>query len=176
MNIKSFIRTVPDWPIAPVRFRDLSTLLRNPIGFTAAMDQLVEHYQGKSIDAIAGMDARGFIPAAVLAYRLGKPLIMVRKKGKLPGATTRVGYSLEYGKAELEVHMDAFAAGSRVLLLDDLIATGGTLLAAIQLIHRQGALVPYAGAIVDLPELQGSARLRRMDVEVFALCSFTETE
>lgn len=124
MNIKPFIRTIVDWPHAPVRFRDVSSLLRQPEGFRAAMDMFVEHYRAKPIDVIAGLDARGFIPAAVLAYALGKPLVMVRKKGKLPGETVHAEYQLEYGQSILELQTDAAPRGANVVLMDDLIATG----------------------------------------------------
>ena len=176
MNIKSLIRTIPDWPNPPVRFRDVSSLLRDVEGFSSAMDLLITHYQKKSIDAIAGLDARGFIPAGVLAYALGKPLVMVRKKGKLPGATVHADYQLEYGKSILEIHADAAPKGANVLLLDDLIATGGTLCAAVQLFRNIGCTVTDVGAIVNLPELNGSRRLERLGVKVFALCEFNETE
>src|ERR1035438_1428245 len=136
--IKALIRTVPNWPNPPVRFRDVSSLLQNPAGFHLAMDRLIAHYRGKHIDAIAGLDARGFIPAGVLAYTLEKPLIMVRKKGKLPGETIRTAYQLEYGEGVLEIQLNAAPKGANVLLLDDLIATGGTLCATVQLFKQIG--------------------------------------
>jgi adenine phosphoribosyltransferase len=176
MNIKSMIRTIPDWPHAPVRFRDVSSLLRQPEGFRAAMDMFIEHYKGKEVDVIAGLDARGFIPAAVLAYALGKPLVMVRKKGKLPGETIHAEYQLEYGSSILEIQTDAAPRGANVVLMDDLIATGGTLCAAVQLFEHLGCKVREVGAIVNLPELNGSHRLERLGVSVFALCEFTESE
>jgi adenine phosphoribosyltransferase len=176
MNIKSLIRTIPDWPLAPVRFRDVSSLLRNPEGFRAAMDMFVGFYRDKPVDAIAGLDARGFIPAGVLAYVLGKPLVMVRKKGKLPGETIHAAYQLEYGQNILEIQTDAAPRGANVLLLDDLIATGGTLCAAVQLFANIGCTVTDVGAIVNLSELNGSKRLERIGVKVFSLCEFNETE
>ena|ERR1700677_63576 len=176
MNIKSLIRTIPDWPNPPVRFRDVSSLLRDVEGFSSAMDQLITHYQKKPVDVVAGLDARGFIPAGVLAYALGKPLVMVRKKGKLPGSTIHADYQLEYGKSILEIQTDAAPEDSNVLLLDDLIATGGTLCAAVQLFRNIGCAVTDVGAIVNLPELNGSKRLERLGVKVFALCEFNETE
>jgi adenine phosphoribosyltransferase len=176
MNIKALIRTIPDWPNPPVRFRDVSSLLRDVAGFKAAMDMLIAHYRDQPVDAVAGLDARGFIPAAVLAYALGKPLIMVRKKGKLPGATVNAAYQLEYAKSILEIQTDAAPQGANVLLLDDLIATGGTLCAAVQLFRNIGCTVTDVGAIVNLPELNGSMRLERIGVKVFALCEFSETE
>jgi adenine phosphoribosyltransferase len=176
MNIKSMIRTIPDWPHAPVRFRDVSSLLRNPEGFRAAMDMFIDHYKTKEIDIIAGLDARGFIPAGVLAYALRKPLVMVRKKGKLPGQTVHAEYQLEYGSSILEIQTDAAPRGAQVVLMDDLIATGGTLCAAVQLFEHLGCAVKEVGTIVNLPELNGSHRLERLGVRVFALCEFTEAE
>jgi adenine phosphoribosyltransferase len=176
MDIKSMIRTIPDWPLPPVRFRDVSSLLRQPEAFAAAMDIFIERYRGQAIDVIAGLDARGFIPASVVAYALRKPLVMVRKKGKLPGETTHVEYQLEYGQSILEIQTDAAPKGSNVLLMDDLIATGGTLCASVQLFERLGCTVKEVAAIVNLPELNGSKRLERLGVRVFSLCEFTEAE
>ncbi len=176
MNIKSMIRTIPDWPSPPVRFRDVSSLFRRPDGFNAAMGMFIRHYRAKPIDVVAGVDARGFIPAGVLAYALGKPLVMVRKKGKLPGETIHAAYQLEYGQSVIEIQTDAAPKGARVLLMDDLIATGGTLCAAVQLFEQIGCSVRDVGAIVNLPELNGSRRLERLGVRVFSLCEFSETE
>jgi adenine phosphoribosyltransferase len=176
MNIKSMIRTIPDWPLPPVRFRDVSSLLRHPEGFRAAMDMFIEHYRDAPIDVIAGLDARGFIPAGVVAYALAKPLVMVRKKGKLPGETIHAEYQLEYGHSILEVQADAAPRGANVLLMDDLIATGGTLCAAVQLFERLSCTVREVAAIVNLPELNGSRRLERLGVTVFSLCEFSESE
>jgi adenine phosphoribosyltransferase len=176
MDIKSLIRTIPNWPLPPVRFRDVSTLLRDPQGFRAAMDLFVSFYRDKKFDVIAGLDARGFIPAGVLAYVLGKPLVMVRKKGKLPGETIHAAYQLEYGQSILEIQTDAAPRGANVLLLDDLIATGGTLCAAVQLFANIGCTVTDVGAIVNLSELSGSKRLERIGVRVYSLCEFNETE
>ncbi len=176
MDIKALIRTIPDWPLPPVRFRDVSTLLRDPQGFRAAMDMFVSFYRDKSFDVIAGLDARGFIPAGVLAYVLGKPLVMVRKKGKLPGETIHAAYQLEYGQSILEIQTDAAPRGANVLILDDLIATGGTLCAAVQLFANIGCTVTDVGAIVNLSELNGSRRLERIGVRVYSLCEFNETE
>lgn len=176
MNIKSMIRTIADWPNPPVRFRDVSSLFRQPEGFNAAMRMLIDHYRGTPVDIIAGVDARGFIPAGVLAYALEKPLVMVRKKGKLPGETIHAAYQLEYGQSVIEIQKDAAPRGSRVLLMDDLIATGGTLCAAVQLFEHIGCSVKDVGAIVNLPELNGSKRLERLGVRVFSLCEFSETE
>jgi adenine phosphoribosyltransferase len=176
MNIKALIRTIPDWPLPPVRFRDVSTLLRDPQGFRAAMDMFVSFYRDKEFDVIAGLDARGFIPAGVLAYVLEKPLVMVRKKGKLPGETIHASYQLEYGQSVLEIQTDAAPRGAKVLILDDLIATGGTLCASVQLFANIGCTVTDVGAIVNLSELNGSKRLERIGVRVYSLCEFNETE
>ena len=176
MNIKSMIRTIADWPHPPVRFRDVSSLLRRPDGFNAAMEMFIKHYRNKPIDIIAGLDARGFIPAGVLAYALRKPLVMVRKKGKLPGETVHAEYQLEYGQSILEIQVDAAPKGANVLLMDDLIATGGTLCAAVQLFEHIGCTVKEVAAIVNLPELNGSKRLERLGVTVYSLCEFTEAE
>jgi len=176
MNIKDHIRTVPNWPTAPVRFRDVSSLLKNQEAFKHAMDLFIEHYRNVPIDVVAGLDARGFIPASVLAYALNKPLIMVRKKGKLPGETINASYKLEYGQAALEIQTSAAPKDARVLLMDDLIATGGTLCAVVQLFSQLGCSVRHVGAIVNLPELNGSKRLTRLGVDVFSLCEFTEEE
>ncbi len=176
MNIKALIRTIPDWPLPPVRFRDVSSLLRDPKGFRAAMDLFVNFYRDKNFDVIAGLDARGFIPAGVLAYVLEKPLVMVRKKGKLPGETIHAAYQLEYGQNVLEIQTDAAPRGANVLILDDLIATGGTLCAAVQLFANIGCTVTDVGAIVNLSELNGSKRLERIGVRVYSLCEFNETE
>jgi adenine phosphoribosyltransferase len=164
MDVKSLIRTIPDWPRAPVRFRDISSLLRDADGFGSAMEMFIDRYRYRPIDVIAGLDARGFIPAGVLAYALRKPLVMVRKKGKLPGETIH------------ELHTDAADKGANVLLMDDLIATGGTLCAAVKLFRNIGCAVTDVGAIVDLSELGGATRLGEMGVSVFSLCEFNETE
>jgi adenine phosphoribosyltransferase len=176
MEIKSLIRTIPDWPRPPVRFRDISSLLRDAGGFGAAMETFIDHYRYRPIDVIAGLDARGFIPAGVLAYALRKPLVMVRKKGKLPGETVHAAYQLEYGQSILELHTDAAEKGANVLLMDDLIATGGTLRAAVTLFRNIGCAVTDVGAIVNLTELGGARRLEELGVRVFSLCEFNETE
>jgi adenine phosphoribosyltransferase len=140
------------------------------------MNMFISFYRDTPVDFIAGLDARGFIPASVLAYALRKPLVMVRKKGKLPGATIHAAYQLEYGHSILEIHTDAAPKGANVLLMDDLIATGGTLCAAVQLFGNIGCSVTDVGAIVNLVELNGSKRLERIGVRVYSLCEFNETE
>lgn len=140
------------------------------------MDMFIDHYRGKPVDVIAGLDARGFIPAGILSYALRKPLVMVRKKGKLPGVTLNAAYQLEYGQSVIEIQTDAAAKGARVLLMDDLIATGGTLCAAAKLFDKIGCSVTDVGAIVNLTELGGASRLQTIGVRVFSLCEFNETE
>lgn len=140
------------------------------------MDMFISHYRDRPVDVIAGLDARGFIPAGILAYALRKPLVMVRKKGKLPGGTLNAAYQLEYGESVLEIHTDAAEKGARVLLMDDLIATGGTLCAAAKLFEKIGCKVTDVGAIVNLTELGGAVRLKALGIEVYSLCDFNETE
>ncbi|ERS90602.1 MULTISPECIES: adenine phosphoribosyltransferase [Halomonas] len=174
--IKSVIRTVPDWPQPGVNFRDITPLLQNSAAFRKLVDSFVHRYQEMDIDAVAAIDARGFIVGAPLAYELGCSFVPVRKKGKLPFRTISETYTLEYGEAEVELHSDAFQAGDRILIVDDLIATGGTMLAAAKLISRSGGQVVETATIVDLPDLGGSARIREAGYGVFAVCSFTEDE
>ncbi|MBI3157777.1 MAG: adenine phosphoribosyltransferase [Burkholderiales bacterium] len=170
--IRDHIRTVPDWPAPGVQFRDITTLLANPRVFRVLVDQFVHRYFDARPAAVAGLDARGFILGSVVAYELGVGFVPIRKKGKLPYTTVQESYELEYGSATVEVHTDAVGRGDRVLLIDDLIATGGTMLAGARLLQRLGAEVVEAAAIVDLPELGGSARLRAAGIAVFSLVAF----
>ena len=175
MNAKLFasrIRTVSDWPEPGVQFRDITPLLRDGEVFHALIDAFAERYAEAHIDAVAGIDARGFIIGAALAYRLGCGFIPVRKAGKLPFDTMCESYSLEYGEASVEVHTDAAEPGEHVLVVDDLIATGGTLLAAAKLMHRLGAKIVEAAVVIDLPALGGSARLHASGVPRFALLTY----
>jgi len=174
--IKSVIRTVPDWPQSGVNFRDITPLLQNSAAFRKLVDSFVHRYQEMDIDAVAAIDARGFIVGAPLAYELGCSFVPVRKKGKLPFRTISETYTLEYGEAEVELHADAFQQGDRILIVDDLIATGGTMLAAAKLITRSGGHVVETATIVDLPDLSGSRRIREAGYGVFAVCSFTNAE
>lgn len=174
--IKSVIRTVPDWPQSGVNFRDITPLLQNSAAFRKLVDSFVHRYQEMDIDAVAAIDARGFIVGAPLAYELGCSFVPVRKKGKLPFRTISETYTLEYGEAEVELHADAFKQGDRILIVDDLIATGGTMLAAAKLITRSGGHVVETATIVDLPDLCGSRRIREAGYGVFAVCSFTNAE
>jgi adenine phosphoribosyltransferase len=170
--IRDRIRTVPDWPEAGVMFRDITPLLSDPKVFRVLIDQFVHRYFDVRPDLVAGLDARGFIIGAVLAYELGVGFVPIRKKGKLPFTTVAETYELEYGSATVEMHTDAVRAGDRVLLIDDLIATGGTMLAGKRLLERLGATVIEGAAIVDLPELGGSARLRGAGLPLFTLVDF----
>lgn len=171
-QLTDFIRTIPDYPKKGILFRDITTLLNNPEGFKTAIDQLVEHYQRQEIDRIATIDSRGFVVGAPLAYLLDAGLVLIRKKGKLPGAVIRENYDLEYGSNTLEIHTDAILPGERVLLVDDLIATGGTAEAAIKLIRRCGGNVLESAFIIGLPGLKGIERLSAIGCPSYVLCQF----
>ena len=170
--IRSHIRTVPDWPAPGVQFRDITPLLATPKVFRVLIDQFVHRYFDTRPQAIAGLDARGFIIGSVLAYELNVGFVPIRKKGKLPFTTVAETYELEYGSATVEIHTDAVGPGTRVVLIDDLIATGGTMMAGMRLLERLGATVIEGAAIVDLPELGGSARLRAAGLPLFTLVDF----
>jgi adenine phosphoribosyltransferase len=170
--IRAHMRTVPDWPVAGVQFRDITPLLSNPRVFRVMIDQFVHRYFDVRPTAVAGLDARGFIIGAVLAYELNVGFVPIRKKGKLPFATVAETYELEYGSATVEMHTDAVHAGDRVVLIDDLIATGGTMMAGKKLLERLGAQVIEGAAIVDLPELGGSRKLREAGLPLFTLVDF----
>ena len=170
--LKSQIRTIPDWPKPGIMFRDITTIFENPKAWRGVMDSFIHRYMELDFSHIGAMDARGFLIGSTLSYALNKPLILFRKKGKLPAKTVGVEYDLEYGTATLEVHADNLGKGDRVLLVDDLIATGGTLLAAVQLIEQLGAKPIEAAAIMDLPDLGGSRRLQNAGVPTFSLCAF----
>ena len=170
--IKAHVRTVPDWPSPGIQFRDITPLLSNPRVFRVLIDQFVHRYFDAGLKAIAGLDARGFIIGSVVAYELNIGFIPIRKKGKLPFTTVEESYELEYGSATVEIHTDAVQPGDRVVLIDDLIATGGTMLAGKKLLERLGACVLEGAAIVDLPELQGTNRLKDAGLEVFSLINF----
>jgi adenine phosphoribosyltransferase len=170
--IRSHIRTVPDWPAPGVMFRDITPLLSNPRVFRVLIDQFVHRYFELRPQVVAGLDARGFILGSVVAYELGVGFVPIRKKGKLPFTTVEETYELEYGSATVEVHTDAVKAGDRVLLVDDLIATGGTMMAGKKLLERLGAEVIEGAAIVDLPELGGSDKLRAAGLPLFTLVDF----
>ncbi len=159
MDIGSFIRTVPDFPKSGIQFKDVTTLLQNGPAFKHIIDGWKDRYKDKQIDAIVGADARGFIFASALAYALGLPLALVRKKGKLPHTTISESYELEYGTDTLEIHIDALHKGDRVVLVDDLLATGGTMSASVKLIEKLGAEVVEIACVVELPLLKGREKL-----------------
>jgi adenine phosphoribosyltransferase len=172
--LREHIRTVPDWPAPGVQFRDITPLLQDAKVFRVLIDAFVHRYMepGLRPDVVAGLDARGFIIGAVVAYELNVGFVPIRKKGKLPFTTVEETYELEYGSATVELHTDAVKPGQRVLLIDDLIATGGTMMAGRRLLERQGAIVTESAAIVDLPELGGSAKLRESGLPLFTLVDF----
>ena len=172
--LRKHIRTVPDWPSPGVQFRDITPLLQNPKVFRVLIDAFVHRYMDPDLrpDVVAGLDARGFILGSVIAYELAVGFVPIRKKGKLPYTTVEETYELEYGSATVELHTDAVKPGDRVLLVDDLIATGGTMMAGKRLLEKLGAQVTEGAAIVDLPELGGSARLRETGMPLFTLLDF----
>jgi adenine phosphoribosyltransferase len=172
VTIKSRIRTVPHYPKQGIQFRDITTLLKDPVGLRATVDELARRYRDVKIDKVAGIESRGFIVGAPLAYVLGKGFIPIRKKGKLPAETIGHDYELEYGTDRIEIHTDAIQKGDRVLLVDDLIATGGTAEAACKLIEKMGGKVVECSFIIDLPDIGGRARLEKYGHKVFALCEF----
>ncbi len=172
MPIKSRIRTIPDYPREGVMFRDITTLLRDPLGFRKTVDELVQPYAGKRIDKVAGIEARGFILGGAVAHQLSTGFVPVRKMGKLPWETIGEDYELEYGTDRVEIHTDAFAAGDAVLLIDDLIATGGTAEATIRVIERAGGRVVGCSFVIELPDLGGRKRLEDLGHSVSALCAF----
>lgn len=170
--IRRTIRSVPDWPKPGVIFRDITPVLQDPRTFRALIDLFVYRYMRQRLDLVAGVDARGFIVGSVLAHELNLGFVPVRKKGKLPFDTVAEEYVLEYGNASVEMHTDAVRPGQRVLLVDDLIATGGTMLAAIKLLQRLGANVVEATAVIDLPELGGSAAIAQTGTPLFTVCQY----
>ena len=173
--LREHIRTVPDWPAPGVQFRDITPLLQNPKVFRVLTDAFVHRYMepGRRPDVVAGLDARGFILGAVVAHELNVGFVPIRKKGKLPFTTVEETYELEYGSATVELHTDAVTAGQKVLLMDDLIATGGTMMAGKKLLEKLGAIVIEGAAIVDLPELGGSQALRAAGLSLFTLIDFS---
>jgi len=172
MQIQSLIRTIPDYPKPGVMFRDITTLLKDPAGFRAAIDELAGRYRSRRIDKIAGIEARGFIIGAALAFELHAGFVPLRKRGKLPARTVGHDYELEYGVDRVEMHVDAIAAGESVLVADDLIATGGTAAAAVRLIEGAGAKVVECCFVIELPDLGGRRRLKALGHPIFALCAF----
>ena len=173
--LRDNIRTVPDWPTPGVQFRDITPLLQDARVFRVLIDAFVQRYKDPALhpDVVAGLDARGFILGAVVAYELNVGFVPIRKKGKLPFTTVEETYELEYGSATVELHTDAVKPGQRVLLIDDLIATGGTMMAGKKLLEKLGAMVMEGAAIVDLPELGGSEKLRSSGLKLFTLVDFS---
>lgn len=174
MPIKSKIRTIPDYPKKGIMFRDITTLIKDPVGFRLVIDTLTQRYMRGNFkfDTIVGIESRGFIIGSALAYTLGKGFIPIRKKGKLPAEVVSQEYDLEYGTDKIEIHKDALKKGERVLLVDDLLATGGTALAAAALIEKLGAKVVEIAFVVDLPDVGGKKRLLEKGYDVFALTEF----
>ena len=168
----SAIRNIPDYPKPGVMFRDITTLLGNPRAFRRAIDELVHPYAGTKIEKIAGIEARGFILGGAIAHQLSSGFVPIRKKGKLPHDTVRIAYSLEYGVDEMEMHRDAIVPGEKVILVDDLIATGGTAEGAVKLLRQMGAEIVAACFIIDLPELGGRKKLEALGVDVRTLIAF----
>ena len=171
-DLRSSIRTIPDYPKPGIMFRDITTLLGNARAFRRAVDELVQPWAGSKIDKVAGIEARGFILGGAVAHQVSAGFVPIRKKGKLPHQTVRMAYLLEYGSDEMEMHVDAVQQGDRVVLVDDLIATGGTAEGAVKLLRQLGATVLAACFVIDLPELGGADKLRKLDVPVRTLVAF----
>lgn len=171
-TIQDYIRAIPDFPHEGILFRDVSTLFLAPRGFRLAVDQLLAPFGGQRIDLVTGLEARGFILGGAVAHQLSKGFVPIRKKGKLPAATLEQAYELEYGQATVEIHEDAVQPGQKVLMVDDLLATGGTAEAGIKLIEKLGGEVIGCAFVVDLPDLGGRKKLEDMGMSVHALCSY----
>ena len=172
LQLADYIRTIPTFPQPGIQYRDITTLLGNPEGLARTVDEIAEKVQGQGITCIAGIEARGFIFGTAVAYKLGLGFIPLRKPGKLPGKVISMAYKLEYGEDELQLHDGALTNDDKVLLVDDLIATGGTAEAASKLIQQTGATLSRCGFVIDLPDLGGMKRLRDMGLDCFALCEF----
>jgi adenine phosphoribosyltransferase len=172
-DLAKAIRNISDYPKPGIIFRDITTLLGDAVAFRQAVDELVKPYQGLGVDKIAGIEARGFILGGALAHQLQAGFVPIRKKGKLPHETVRIAYSLEYGVDEMEMHVDAVKPGDRVILTDDLIATGGTAEGAVKLLQQQGAEIVSACFVIDLPDIGGRKKLEALGVEVRTLVEFS---
>lgn len=172
IDLKSYIRTIPDYPKKGILYRDITTLIENPEGFRECIEQIASHHRGLGITHVAGIEARGFIFGACVAISLGVGFVPVRKSGKLPGKTIGQKYSLEYGEDTIEIHADVVNEDHRILLVDDLIATGGSAIAAVSLLRRTGAKVDHAAFVIDLPEIGGAEKLRAHDVAIDTLVTF----
>jgi len=171
-SVEDYIRTIPDFPHKGIMFRDVTTLFSDPRGFRICIDQLLSPYAGMRIDKVVGLEARGFILGGAVAHQLSVGFVPIRKKGKLPGKTIEQAYQLEYGEAVMELHEDAILPGEKILVVDDLLATGGTCEASIKLIERLGGEIISAAFVIDLPELGGRARLEKMGIDLHWLCEF----
>ena len=171
-TVQDYIRTIVDFPHEGILFRDVTTLFSDPRGFRMAVDQMLHPYAGEQIEKVVGLEARGFILGGAIAHQLGAGFVPIRKKGKLPGATISQEYTLEYGAAVVEVHDDAIQAGECILLVDDLLATGGTAEAGIKLVERLGGEIMGCAFIVNLPNLGGGEKLKAMGMDVHVLCDF----
>jgi adenine phosphoribosyltransferase len=172
MNLKDTIRTIPDYPKKGIMFRDITTLLADARAFRRAIDELVQPYAGSKVSKVAGIEARGFILGGAVAHQMSAGFIPIRKKGKLPHETVSIAYSLEYGVDQMEMHKDAVARGEKVVLVDDLVATGGTAEAACRLLTQMGAEIVAACFIVDLPDLGGARKIEKLGIPVRALMQF----
>ena len=171
-TVKDYIRTIPDFPHKGILFRDVTTLFADPRGLRLAIDQMLKPFVGQKIDTVVGLEARGFILGGAIAHQLSAGFVPIRKKGKLPGTTIRQAYTLEYGEAIVELHDNAVQAGERILLVDDLLATGGTAAAGITLLERLGAEIVSCAFIVELPDLGGRTKLEAMGIDLHAICAF----
>ena len=171
-TVRDYIRTIPDFPHEGIMFRDVTTLFADPRGFRIAIDQLLHPYAGTDINRIVGLEARGFILGGAIAHQLSVGFVPIRKKGKLPGKTLSQDYTLEYGEATMEIHDDAIQPGEKVLVVDDLLATGGTAEAGIKLLEKLGAEIVGCAFVIDLPDLGGRAKLEAMGIDIHALCAF----
>ena len=170
MDLRMYIRDIPDFPSAGILFKDITPLLEAPEAFHAVIEKLTQNYADSSVEAVVAIEARGFLFGAALAYRLKVPLVLIRKEGKLPAETTSVTYSLEYGSDTLEMHKDSITRGQRVVIIDDVLATGGTLKAAVELLEDAGAIVQSVAVLIELAELGGRWRLQPRDI--FALVQY----
>ena len=172
LDLKALVRSIPDYPKKGILFRDITTLIEHPAGFRESVEQLAGAHRGQGITHVAGIEARGFIFGSGVAIALGVGFVPIRKSGKLPGETIGQNYALEYGADTIEIHADVLEAGDKVLLVDDLIATGGTAVAAVSLMRRTGATVEHAGFVIDLFDMGGAEKLRHMGVNVYKLIDF----
>ncbi|MEP3919490.1 adenine phosphoribosyltransferase [Ascidiaceihabitans sp.] len=171
-TVQDYIRTIPDFPYEGIMFRDVTTLFADPRGFRLAIDQLLHPYVGQQIDKVVGLEARGFILGGAIAHQLSVGFVPIRKAGKLPGKVISQAYTLEYGEAVMEIHDDAVQPGEKILVVDDLLATGGTAAAGIQLLEQLGADILSCAFVIDLPELGGRKKLEAMGMDVSVLCEF----